>query len=530
LADLNDIPQELQDDYEMLEPMEPAACKPDIDTVGEELYDTLISAEVMLPQNGILCLAKVTSRKRDEQGNLVGTAHHNPVLDTRVYEVTFPDGATNEYAANLIIENIYQQVDDEGRQHLLFHEITDHRSDHMALLFSPGNVHKTKTTKGWYLQILWKDGTTSWEPLRDMKEANLIKVAEYAVANKIEHHPAFAWWAPHVLKKRDRFIAMTKARKIKKDFKFGIEVPTTIERALAIDRETNTDYWAKAIEKEMLQVSPAFKILDEGERAPIMLKYIRCHMIFDLKLDLTRKARFVAGGHMTDLPTSLTYSSVVARDSVQLAFLIAALNDLNILSADIGNAYLNADTKEKVHTLCGPEFGPQYIGRIAVIQKALYGLKSSGTAWHSKFSGTLNDLHFSSSLADPDVWFRPATKQSREKYYEYIFVYIDEILVLSIAPDEIIKTIGQSYRLKENSVSQPKTYLGAEIKQFRDPNQPAVEMWSMSADKYLKEALWNLEYDLAKANMRLPTKVSTPLSHKYCPEMDVSPLLDADHV
>ncbi len=87
---------------------------------------------------------------------------------------------------------------------------------------------------------------------------------------------------------------------------------------------------------------------------------------------------------MTDLPTSLTYSSVVSKDSVRLAFLIAALNDLDILSADIGNAYLNAETKEKVHTICGPEFGALYQGRVAVIHKALYGLKSSGAAWCSK--------------------------------------------------------------------------------------------------------------------------------------------------
>jgi len=166
---------------------------------------------------------------------------------------------------------------------------------------------------------------------------------------------------------------MAKARKVKKGFKFGVEVPTTVERALAIDRETNTDLWAKAIEKEMLHVFPAFKILDEGQDASLMSKYIRCHMIFYLKLDLTHKAHFVAGGHMTDPPTSLTYSSVVTRDSMRLAFLIAALNELDVLTADIGNAYLNADTKEKVHTICGLEFGNQYIGRIAVIHKALYG-------------------------------------------------------------------------------------------------------------------------------------------------------------
>jgi hypothetical protein len=76
-------------------------------------------------------------------------------------------------------------------------------------------------------------------------------------------------------------------------------------------------------------------------------------MVFDIKMDFTRKARLVAGGHVTDPPVSIMYSTVVSRESVRIAFLIAALNDLNILAADIGNAYLNAPTDEKVYTITG---------------------------------------------------------------------------------------------------------------------------------------------------------------------------------
>ncbi len=74
-------------------------------------------------------------------------------------------------------------------------------------------------------------------------------------------------------------------------------------------------------------------------------------------MDFTRKARFVAGGHMTDPPTEITYSTVVSRDSVRIGFLIAALNDLDLVAADIGNAYLQAETKEKIYAIAGPEFG-----------------------------------------------------------------------------------------------------------------------------------------------------------------------------
>ena len=106
----------------------------------------------------------------------------------------------------------------------------------------------------------------------------------------------------------------------------------------------------KAIKKEMTKVRVAYKphqSLPEEIRngqVPDMIGYqeIKCHIVFDVKMDFTRKARFVAGGHTTESPTSLTFSSMVSRESVRLAFLIAALNNLDINSCDIGSAYLNA--------------------------------------------------------------------------------------------------------------------------------------------------------------------------------------------
>ena len=69
-------------------------------------------------------------------------------------------------------------------------------------------------------------------------------------------------------------------------------------------------------------------------------------MNFEVKMDLRLKARYVAGGHLTDPPSSMTYSTVVGRKTVRIAFLVAALNDLDVLAGDIQNAYLNAPTEE----------------------------------------------------------------------------------------------------------------------------------------------------------------------------------------
>ena len=94
-------------------------------------------------------------------------------------------------------------------------------------------------------------------------------------------------------------------------------------------------------------------------------KEIRCHIVFDVKMDFTRKARFVAGGHMTEAPTFITYSSIVSRESVKIAFLITALNDLDVMLCDIGSAYLNAPCREKIWFVAGQECAPLLQGRPA---------------------------------------------------------------------------------------------------------------------------------------------------------------------
>jgi hypothetical protein len=212
------------------------------------------------------------------------------------------------------------------------------------------------TTKGWKLLIEWKDGTTDCLPLKDLKESYLVQVAEYAVANKTVEQPALAWWVPYILRKQNQIIQKVKTWYWKCTHKYGVKLPKSVKQALAIDRNTGTSFWKDAIEKEMRNVLPAFEFRDDDVMLPCFKK-IDCHTVFDVKLDLVLKARFVAGGHQTNTPKESVYSSVVSRDSVHLAFLIAVLNDLEILLADVQNAYLNAPTKAKIYTIAGLECG-----------------------------------------------------------------------------------------------------------------------------------------------------------------------------
>jgi hypothetical protein len=98
----------------------------------------------------------------------------------------------------------------------------------------------------------------------------------------------------------------------KKTHKFGIELPKSISEALKVNRDTGTtDFWRKAVDKEMKNVMPAFKFRDDNQ-VPVGFKHIDCHMMFDVKFDLTWKARYVAGGHQMDTPKDMVHASVIS--------------------------------------------------------------------------------------------------------------------------------------------------------------------------------------------------------------------------
>ena len=86
---------------------------------------------------------------------------------------------------------------------------------------------------------------------------------------------------------------------------------------------------------------PDLELLEDGENSPIGYQNIRLHMIFDTKIDITQKDPLFSGGHMNETPDSMTYYSVVECESVSIALLLEALDYLDVLACDIGNAYLN---------------------------------------------------------------------------------------------------------------------------------------------------------------------------------------------
>jgi hypothetical protein len=166
---------------------------------------------------------------------------------------------------------------------------------------------------------------------------------------------------------------------------------------------------------------------------------------------------------MTEPPATITYASLVSRESVRIGLLIAALKDLDILPADIQNAYLTSPCQEKIHTILGQAFGPDRQGRKVIVVRALFGLMSAGASFWNHLVSALQHIGYNSSKGDPDVWLRPATKPNGEDYYEYLLVYTDDILAIGIEPRVVLNKLNKYFTLKPESIKPPDDYLGLKI-------------------------------------------------------------------
>ena len=508
-----------------------------VDAQGKPLFqqsvtDALIQAEVLLPHGEELLAATVIRRSMDEDGKVIGAHHDNPILNTLLYDVEFPDGTIKPYAANVIAENIYEQVDDEGRYSHMFDSILDFAKDLHAVskenkyfVSKRGKQSLRKTTAGWKLLVRWNDNSEQWIPLKELKESHPVEVAEFALSRGVATEPAFAWWVPHTMKKRDRIIAAVKARVRVTTHKFGIQVANSISHGKELDEQNGNTLWADALDLEMHNVSVAFEILEPSEQPPPGWKETSGHIIFDVKMDFTRKARWVKDGHKTPDPATSSYAGVVSRDSVRIALTYAALNELPVTAADVQNAYLQAPSSEKHYVICGNEFGAEHFGKKALIRRALYGGKLAGRDFWAHLRSCMKFLGFHSSQGDSDVWMRAATKSSGEHYWEYVLLYVDDCLVVSENGEQVLRTeIGKYFKLKEKSIGPPKVYLGGKLSEVKLAN--GAKAWAFSSSQYVQEAVRNVETFLATKEEKLPTKAGAPFATNYRAEIDESEELD----
>ena len=243
-------------------------------------------------------------------------------------------------------------------------------------------------------------------------------------------------------------------------------------------------------------------------------KKIRCHMVYAVKHDGRHKARLVAGGHLTDTPVDSVYSSVVSLKGLRAVIFAAELNSLQVWATDIGNAYLEAKTKEKVCIVAGPEFG-DLEGHLLIINKALYGLRSSGLRWHERFADTLRDMGFQPSRAEDDIWIR-----RNGNVYEYIASYVDDLCIVAKNPREITDQLENKYGYKLKGTGPLSFHLGCDF--FRDKHG----VLCFAPKKYIEKMLDSYHNMFGS----LPRQYTSPLEKGDHPELDTSDELGDDDV
>jgi len=394
--------------------------------------------------------------------------------------------------------------------------------------FSEVLNHRTVTNGKIEVEILWDNGEVSWEPLAAMRNDDPVTLAGYARDRKLQNQKGWKW-SKRIAKNEKKFLRMLKLMKASKKkksgvkYKFGIKVPGTgdIKMATMLDKENNNTLWfdARKLEASTLLDMDTFEEIPEGFDLT-KYQYVPLIYAFDAKFDGRRRARLVGNGKVTKGPPEAEiWSGVVSTDAVRTALFLGKLNGQKILVADISSTYIMADTKEKMYTKLGPEFG-EWAGKTVRDKKALYGLIGSCAQFHKHLCAQLHKLGFVPSMADSYLWMRDAGD-----HYEYVAKYNDDLLIISKDPKSILNKMKKPegpYEFK--GVGSPNYYPGGDVK-IRY-NGECIEELALSASTYIDricDKIETLMWWKLKGSMN-------PMECNYHAEIDDSDFLTGDDI
>lgn len=219
---------------------------------------------------------------------------------------------------------------------------------------------------------------------------------------------------------------------------------------------------------------------------------------------------------MTETPIDSVYSSVASLRGVRIAMFLAELNELQTWSTDIGNAYLESYTQEKLYIVGGHEFAPFGLeGHTLVVVRALYGLKSSGLRWHEVLSDVFRQMGFVPSKADHDIWMRKVGD-----HYDYIVTYVDDLMIASKDPAQYMDILQKRFGFKLKGTGPATHHLGVDY--FRDKHG----ILCMAPKKYIEKMIDSYVRMFGSK----PKQVSSPLEHGDHPEIDDSIELELEDI
>ena len=320
------------------------------------------------------------------------------------------------------------------------------------------------------LRVKYTNGDLSWHPMDLIKDENPHCVAVYVLNNDLGNisNGIHRRWArtflralkrtirrmkqvdfsfiesstydPVVSKKARRQQAKRARRaqaekpipvppKGKRTFKHGLEVPKNWKDIKRIDDAAGNTRWQDAVEKEVaaLIMHKCFDFKTPDYKPTTDYQFCRLHLVYDIKNDLTYKARLVCNGSHVDPRGLSTRATVVKSISVRLLDLIADELGLQVLCGDIGNAFIQAMTKEKIYTRVGPEFGSSAFS-MAISTRTLYGLTTSAERFRTLLADFLRSLGFSPSRYDRDVWMRLTDAKDG---HDYIYTHVDDFKIIA---------------------------------------------------------------------------------------------------
>ena len=372
------------------------------------------------------------------------------------------------------------------------------------------------------VMVEWESGEVTYEPLTLISKDDPITCAVYAKKHDLldttgwKHLKRYAKTSKRLI----RAVKQSRIRQVRASARYqhGFQVPKDYNDAMRLDKENGNTHWQDAMDLELTQIHEYKVFKDTGKAkfhngkvvTPDGFQKIRVHFVYAVKHDGRFKARLVADGHLTKEPVESIYSGVVSLRSLRMVVFLSQLNNLEIWGADVGNAYLEAYTDEKLCIMAGPEFR-ELQGHLLIMVKALYGTRSGGARWHDRLFDILQELKFKPSKADPDVWMRP---EPGGTCYEYIAVYVDDLAIAAKDPQAFCNELKKKYNLK--GVGPLEYHLGCTYK--KDPDG------TLAADprRYVNKILESYE----RMFKEKPRKSRPPLEGGDHPELDTSELCD----
>ena len=324
------------------------------------------------------------------------------------------------------------------------------------------------------VMVEWESGEVTYEPLTLISKDDPITCAVYA--KKHDLLDTTGWKHPkRYAKTSKRLIRAVKQSRIRQvrasaRYQHGFQVPKDYNDAIRLDKGNRNTHWQDAMDLELTQIHEYKVFKDTGKAqfhngkavTPDGFQKVRVHFVYVVKHDGRFKARLVADGHLTKELVESIYSGVVSLRSLRMVVFLSQLNDLEIWGADVGNAYLEAYTDEKLCIIAGPEF-KELQGHLLIMIKALYVTRSGGARWHDRLFGILQELKFKPSKADPDAWMRP---EPGGTCYEYIAV--DDLAIAAKDPQAFCNELKKKYNLKLKGVGPLEYHLGCTYK--KDPD------------------------------------------------------------